>query len=97
MTLDEIRKELSKPTVIPKELEKYIEAIVQGTHEVTEVTIRPKRAWVSLTDDDAQDVIMKAMHSITGGENTFRLSANMIWVAVVKEVEAKLREKNNGT
>lgn len=57
MTLDEIRKELSKPTVIPKELEKYIDALVQGTHEVTEVTIRPKRTWVGLSDDEIQRVI----------------------------------------
>lgn len=53
-----------------------------------------QRTWVGLTDEDSQDVIQRAMHSITGGDNTFTLSANKIWVAIVREVEAKLREKN---
>ena len=50
--------------------------------------------WRGLTDEDSQDVIQRAMHSITGGDNTFTLSANKIWVAIVREVEAKLRSKN---
>ena len=50
--------------------------------------------WRGLTDEDSQDVIQRAMHSITGGDNTFTLSANKIWVAIVREVEAKLKEKN---
>lgn len=54
-----------------------------------------QRPWVGLTDEDSQDVIQRAMHSITGGDNTFTLSANKIWVAIVREVEAKLKEKNN--
>ena len=53
-----------------------------------------QKPWVPLTDEDMQDVIQRAMHSITGGDNTFTLSANKIWVAIVREVEARLKEKN---
>lgn len=54
----------------------------------------PQRTWVGLTDEDAQDVIKKALQSLTDDSNTFKLSGNMIWVAIVKEVEAALRSKN---
>lgn len=57
-------------------------------------TTPPQRTWVGLTDEDAQDVIKKALQSLTDDSNTFKLSGNMIWVAIVKEVEAALRSKN---
>jgi hypothetical protein len=53
-----------------------------------------QKPWVGLTIEDAQDVIKQAMHSLTNDSNTFTLSGNMIWVAIVNEVEAKLKEKN---
>jgi hypothetical protein len=59
-------------------------------------TALPQRPWVGLTEEDAQNVIKQAMHSLTNDSNTFTLSGNMIWVAIVNEVEAKLKEKNNG-
>lgn len=52
------------------------------------------KPWVGLTDEDAQEVIEKSMQTITGGSNTFRVSANSVWTAIVRSVEAKLREKN---
>lgn len=91
---DQLIREADKPMQVPEQIAKYVNAIMNGTHEITSVTIKPKRDWVGLTEDDAQDVTRRALNAITGGSNTFTLSANKIWVAIVREVEAKLKEKN---
>jgi hypothetical protein len=56
-TFDELIAEAAKPPAVPEEIAKYVDALVQGTHEITEVTIRPKKTWVGLTDDEIQRII----------------------------------------
>jgi hypothetical protein len=41
--------EALKLAQVPEQIAKYVAALVQGTHEITSVTIRPKREWVGLT------------------------------------------------
>ena len=55
---------------------------------------QPEREWVGLTDEDVQYVIEDAMQTVTGGSNTFTLSADSVWRAITRAIEAKLREKN---
>ena len=62
----------------------------EGDYEL--YTTPPQRK--PLTEDDAQDIIKRALQSLTNDSNTFKLSGNMIWVALVKEVESALRSKN---
>lgn len=78
-----------------KEFHEWADLIRSGEAEVTSMSIKRKpKTWVGLTDEDAQEVIEKSMQAITGGSNTFKISANSVWLAIVREVEAKLKEKN---
>ncbi len=90
---DQLIREADKSVQVPEQIATYANTLINGTHEITSVTIKPKRDWVGLTDDDVQDVIQRSVYAITDGSNTFTLSANKIWVAIVREVEAKLKEK----
>lgn len=74
-------------------------AVRKNFEETTEVLPpipyeQPKRELVGLTDDDVEAVIHSAMREITNGSNTYKLSANGVWSALVRAVEAKLKEKN---
>jgi hypothetical protein len=53
-----------------------------------------QKKWIGLTEEDSDDVIKQAIQSLTNGSNTFTLSGNMVWLAIVNGVEAKLRSKN---
>jgi hypothetical protein len=57
-------------------------------------SITGRHEWVGLTDDDVQAIIDSAMREITNGDNTFKLSANGVWSALVRAIEAKLKLKN---
>ena len=52
--------------------------------------------FVGLTDEDCEEITKQAMQEITGGSNTFSLTAATIWDAFIRAIEAKLREKNGG-
>ena len=41
---DRLMREADKPTQVSEQIAKYVAALVQGTHEITSVTIRPKPA-----------------------------------------------------
>ena len=45
-----------KPTQVPEQLAKYVAALVAGTHEITSLTILPKRTWVGLTDEERSKI-----------------------------------------
>ena len=40
---------------VAQDLAKYVAAVVQGTHEITAVTIKPKREWQGLTDEEIDE------------------------------------------
>lgn len=42
---------------VPEQLAKYVAQLVQGTHEITSVTIQPKRTWAGLTEEDIEDCL----------------------------------------
>ena len=67
---------------VPQDLAKYVAALVQGTHEITAVTIKPKREWVGLTDNERMELAVK----------TGAMSAD--WLPFMEAVEKKLKEKN---
>jgi hypothetical protein len=69
---------------VPESIAKYVDALVKGTHEITEVTIRPKRTWVGLTDEEKQEWI-DAMPYDPEPRHCMIL---------VNVIEAKLKEKN---
>jgi hypothetical protein len=91
---EQLMRDAVKPTQVPETLAKYADALIKGTHEITSMTIRPKREWVGLTDEDANEITMKAMKRITGDSNTFSLSAQKVWDAIIFEVEAVLKARN---
>jgi hypothetical protein len=68
----------NKAAPVPESIGKYVDALVKGTHEITDVTIRPKRLWVRLTDDEI--ALINADYPHPQG--------------FARAVEAKLREKN---
>jgi hypothetical protein len=76
---EQLMREADKPTQVPEEIAKCVNALMDGTHEITSVTIRPKRTWVGLTDDEKLHI------EIMGGKSD---------VMLAEMVEAKLKEKN---
>ena len=56
---EQLMREADKPTQVPEGIAKYMDALVKGTHEITSVTIRPKRTWVSLTDEEADGLVQR--------------------------------------
>lgn len=47
-----IEREANMQIPTPDSIAKYVDALVKGTHEISSLTIRPKRAWVGLTAKD---------------------------------------------
>ena len=81
---EQLMRESDKPTKVPEQLAKYAAALVSGTHEITNLTIRPKRTWVGLTDEDVRQC---SRDVVAGGpENSVDRFAYAI--------EAKLKERN---
>ena len=80
---EQLMREADKPTQVPEEIAKYVDALVKGTHEITSVTIRPKRTWVGLTDGEIKDC--------------FKITPDQYlpW-HIYQRIEAKLKEKNGG-
>ena len=84
---EQLRRDADKPTQVPEQLAKYVAALVNGTHEITSVTIRPKREWVGLTDEEIRMLIPPDngwKYEIGYGEA----------IEFARAIEAKLREKN---
>jgi hypothetical protein len=67
---------------VAQDLAKAVAAVVQGTHEITSVTIKPKREWHGLTDEERMELAIK----------TGAMTAD--WLPFMEAVEAKLKEKN---
>ena len=78
---EHLLREADKPTQVPEQIAKYAAALVAGTHEITSLTIRPKRTWVGLTDEEITDIWAEA--SPYYHEDDF-----------ARAIEAKLKEKN---
>ena len=69
---------------VAQDLAKAVVADVQGTHEITAVTIKPKREWQGLTDEEIKQI-----------EETTTCLANESWLRnLTRNIEAKLKEKN---
>jgi hypothetical protein len=79
-TFEQLIRESDKATPVPESIAKYAAALVAGTHEITSLTIRPKRQWVGLTDKERKE-IWKGCDPTHAGY-------------VTALVEAKLKEKN---
>jgi len=79
---EQLMREADKPTQVPEQLAKYAAALVAGTHEITNLTIRPKRTWVGLTEQE-QGSIMEYLNA--HGTNLYPFA---------QAIEAKLKEKN---
>ena len=87
---EQLMREADKPTqVLQQGVAEYVDALMDGTHEITSVTIRPKRTWVGLTDEERKLV----RNSV--GYNQF-VTAGEYAEHVQKATEFKLLEKNNG-
>ena len=78
---EQLRRDADKPTQVPEQLAKYVAALVNGTHEITSVTIRPKREWVGLTQQDIDIAFDDTQEG--GGFDDF-----------ARAIEATLKEKN---
>ena len=65
---------------IPEQLAKYVAALVSGTHEISSVSIRPKRGWIGLTNKDVYECEPK-----TDWYDS---------VEFARAIETKLKEKN---
>jgi hypothetical protein len=94
---EQLIRESDKAIPAPESIAKYAAALVAGTHEITSLTIRPKRQWVGLTDEEVMNATRKEGHELldfiyeygTGSEGTEERV-----VAICKAIEAKLKEKN---
>jgi hypothetical protein len=78
---EQLMREVDKPTSVPESIAKYAAALVAGTHEITSVTIQPKRTWVGLTNDE--------VNNFAAGCHLGKSVQGAIY-----EAEAKLKEKN---
>jgi hypothetical protein len=76
---EQLMREADKPTQVPEGIAKYVDALIKGTHEITSLTIRPKRTWVGLTDDEIEKLTVELRD---------------IPVTLAFAIEAKLKEKN---
>jgi hypothetical protein len=75
---EQLMRESDKEETVPESIAKYVAALVAGTHEITSLTIRPKRTWVGLT----------------GQEKAWIASVSLDVHDAVHRTEAKLKEKN---
>ena len=80
---EQLMREADKPTQVPEGIAKYVDALVKGTHEITSVTIRPKRTWQGLTQDEIADL----------AEHYYEDKVVQVEEAI-EMAEAKLRERN---
>jgi hypothetical protein len=78
-TFEQLIRESDKAIPVPESIAKYAAALVAGTHEITSLTIWPKRQWVGLTDDERTE-IRREHYART--------------LPLMDAVEAKLKEKN---
>ena len=81
----QLMRESDKAVPVPESIAKYAAALVAGTHEITSLTIRPKRTWVGLTDEEVHECYESVM---------FNLDIEPSRVLVYQAIEAKLKEKN---
>ncbi len=77
---EQLMREADKPTQVPEGIAKCVNALMDGMHEITSVTIRPKRTWVGLTDEERVDLWIA-----TETDNR---------MVLIDTIEAKLKEKN---
>ena len=68
---------------VAQDLAKAVAAVVQGTHEITAVTIKHKREWQRLTDEEIDEGQRQSWVEKQAFESA-------VWWA-----EAKLKEKNS--
>jgi len=57
---------------------------------------QPKREWVGLTDEDLLEARQKAMLYYGYDQKYSELMSSMWFYVLIKTIETKLREKNNG-
>jgi hypothetical protein len=81
---EQLMREADKPTQVPEGIAKCVNALMDGMHEITSVTIRPKRTWVSLTDDEVFDVWLNEMPA----------PDKVFYQKLCRSIEAKLKEMN---
>ena len=87
---EQLMREADKPTqVLQQGVAEYVDALIKGTHEITSVTIRPKRTWVGLTDEEVEKLITDA-----GFTRSDLLMMGACIDQIARLVEAKLKEKN---
>jgi hypothetical protein len=78
---EQLIRESDKATSVPESIAKYAAALVAGTHEITSLTIKPKRQWTGLTDDEMY----------LNCPNWLSHEQCKAWLT---QIEAKLKEKN---
>ena len=71
---------------VPETFAKYAAALMAGTHEITSLTIKPKRTWVGLTDEERSKI---------WGELPQTLSEERDACIFAEAVEVYLKEKNS--
>jgi hypothetical protein len=76
----ELMREADKPVPVHESIAKYAAALAAGTHQITSMTIAPKRQWVGLTEDEVFAI-----------SNTMPYADRFDFAAAI---EAKLKEKN---
>ena len=91
-TFDELIAEATKPPVVPEEIAKYVAALVQGTHEITEVTIRPKKTWVGLTDADLEQIKLLTFEKEINANGEEQEAVNLD--QLIRAAEQFCKEKN---
>jgi hypothetical protein len=87
---EQLIRESDKATSVPESIAKYAAALVAGTHEITSMTIRPKRQWVGLTDEAIWSEYQTLWPFHPAEEP--RLAKDIAKFA--RAIEAKLKEKN---
>jgi len=82
---EQLMREADKPTqVLQQGVAEYVDALIKGTHEITSLTIRPKRTWQGLTQDEIADL----------AEHYYEDKVVQVEEAI-EMAEAKLRSKND--
>ena len=79
---EQLMRESDKEETVPESIAKYVAALVAGTHEITSLTIRPKRTWVGLTEEERSSFW------------TADYMTQKEWDELFDAIEAKLKEKN---
>ncbi len=83
----QLMRDAEKPVEVPETFAEYSAALVAGTHEITSLTIKPKRTWVGLDRGERDKVRASVGYTqyMTAGEYAEK---------VQEATEAKLKEKN---